>query len=390
MRSSSRSARPVELDLTPRTRALATAAARVARERLLPRGPARGFDEDGWRACAEHGVLALPLPTTWGGQGESALSTVAVFEALGRGGADRGLLFALGAHLFGCALPIAEHGSPGQQARWGKGLADGSTVAALAITEPGGGSDPMSMAAIATRKPDGYVVTGEKTLVTNGPRADLFLVAARTGPGHGVLGLGTFLVPRATPGLSVEALGPALGLAGAPMARLALRECQLPADALLGSPGAGTRIMASSLRWERSCILAGFLGAADRDLAACLAHVKVRRDRRGPLLGHEAVAHRLARMKLRLESARWLVYRAAWSIDRGRGQLLPPALAKLAASECVVANAVDALRILAGPGWLDEAGAAGALRDVVGTLSASGTSDVQLGVIAASLGVEDA
>jgi alkylation response protein AidB-like acyl-CoA dehydrogenase len=378
----------MNLDWTPEQQALIAEASRFAHDRLLPRDRPTAFDEAGWRACAEHGVLALPLPAAWGGRGEGALTTVAVFEALGRGGADRGLLFALGAHLFGCALPISRYGSAHQQARWGTGLADGSAIGALAITDPAGGSDLTLMGARALGGTEGYVLSGEKTLVTNGPRADVFLVIAATAPDRGPLGLSAFLVPRETPGLSVEPLG-APGLPGAPMATIMFKECGLPPAALLGPVGAGMKVMSSSLRWERSCLLAGFLGAAERDLQSCLAHVRARRDRRGPLLKHEAVAHRLARMKLRLEAARWLVYRAAWNIDEGRGVLLAPALAKLAASECLVDNALDALRISAGPGWLDEAGLASALRDVVGTMSASGTTDVQLSVIAASLGVED-
>jgi alkylation response protein AidB-like acyl-CoA dehydrogenase len=375
----------MDLDWTPRDLELIASARHFAEERLRPSGPAQAFDEAAWRACAEHGVLGLPLPGAWGGRAESALTTVGIFEALGRGGVDRGLLFALGAHLFGCAVAIARHASEEQQARWGRRLADGSAVAALAITDPAGGSDPMLMGMHALPGADGYVLTGEKTLVTNGPRADVFLTIARTDGPPGPLGLSAFLVPRESPGLTVDPLPAQAGLAAAPVARVRFDGCRVPRQALVGAAGAGLTVMTTGLRWERSCLLAGLLGAADRDLDTSLAHARSRR-----VVAHEAVAHRLARMKLRLESARWLVYRAAWSIDRKRSPLLAPALAKVAASECLVDNAMDALRILAGPGWLDEAGAASALADAIGTLSASGTNDVQLGVIAASLGSESA
>ena len=136
------------------------------------------------------------------------------------------------------------------------------------------------------------------------------------------------------------------------------------------------------MRYERTCILAGFVGAAERDLAAGVALARERKDDQGPIFRHQAVSHRLARMQCRIESARWQIYRGAWAIDHGNDQILAPATVKLTVSETLVECAMDVLRTFAGAGWLDEQGVGTALRDVVGTLSASGTSDVQLNLIA--------
>jgi L-prolyl-PCP dehydrogenase len=358
---------------------------RFAEATLAARRAPPGFDRVAWEACGRQGLLALPLPQAWGGRNSDVLAAVAVFEALGRGGADRGLLFAMGAHLFGCAMAIARFGSAEQQARWGKGLADGSAVAALAATEPEGGSSASHKGTVAQAIEGQYVLRGTKTLVTNGPAAELFLVIASESPRRGALGLTAFLVPRETAGLRIEPLAGTLGMYGAPMARLVFDDCRVPKDAVLGRPSGGMAVFVTSMQYERTCILAGFLGAAERDLATCVSYTHRRRDEHGPLFGHQAVSHRLARMHCRIESARGLLYRGAWSIDHEKDQLGKPALVKLAVSEALVDCALDVLRTFAGAGWLDEGGMATALRDVVGTLSASGTSDVQLNLIASCL-----
>src|SRR6266852_3930567 len=336
-------------------------AARQFAEAKLAAHAADGFDHAGWRAVADFGLIDFALPQAWGGRTGGALVTAALLEALGRGGADRGLLFAIGAHLFGCAMPLATYGSPAQAERWKHALGNGTAIGALAITEVTGGSSLDGIATEARERSGGYVLNGEKTLTA-------------------------FLVPRDTPGLEVTPIASSRGLAGAPLGHVRLQECTLGADAVVGRPGAGLKIFATAMQWERSCLLAGFLGAAERDLAACTEALRHRHDGAGSLLRHQGVSHRLARMKLRLESARLLVYRAAWSIDQGHEDYAAAAMAKLAASEAVVDTATDALRLVAGSAWLDSAlDFRATLTDVAGSLFASGTSEVQLDVLARDL-----
>ena len=154
---------------------------------------------------------------------------------------------------------------------------------------------------------------------------------------------------------------------------------------MLGKPGAGLSALTIAMQYERTCILAGFLGAAERDLALCAQYLHRRKDAHGALSDHQAVAHRLARMKARLESARWLLYRGAWALDHAKEPLHTPAMVKLVLSETLMDCALDVLKLFGGAGWLDEQGVATALRDVAGILTASGTSDVQLNVIASCL-----
>src|SRR5262249_3911619 len=150
------------------------------------------------------------------------------------------------------------------------------------------------------------------------------------------------------------------------------------------------KVFTTSMQWERTCILAGFIGAAERDLAACVVALQTRGDGRGMLYRHQAVAHKLARIKLAIESARLVLYRAAWAIDHGRADFATASMAKLAVSEAVVAAASDCMRLMAGTGWRGAApvDTNGALDDALGTLFASGTSEVQLEIIARQLQVE--
>ena len=361
-------------------------ARRFAEEKLAAGGSTTGFDHSAWRAVAELGVIESLLPRAWGGKNCGALVTAAVLEALGRGGADRGLLFALGAHLFGCAMPLATYGSPQQAECWKDRLGSGAIIGALAITEASGGSSFDLLTTEAREISGGYALDGEKTLIANAPVAGLFLVMARQFRGRGPFSFTAFLVPRDTAGVAVSPIPSSIGLPGAPLGRVRLKECFVGADAVVGRPGSGLKIFATAMQWERSCLLAGFLGAAERDLAACGEALQRRRDADGSLLRHQAVSHRLARMKLRLESARLLVYRAAWSIYQAHEDYAAAAMAKLAASEAIVDGATDSLRLMAGSAWLDGGLNLGAtLHDVVGGLFASGTSEVQLDVLARCL-----
>src|SRR5262249_41455641 len=154
---------------SPEVRHRAERAQQFAEEKLLPLPQPKGLDRAAWNALAAFGVLRMPLPKAWGGESCGALTTIAVLEALGRGGADRGLLFAAGAHLLGCAVPLAAYGTPRHAERWGEGLSNGTVIGALAVTEISGGSSLDLLNLQATEASGGFVLSGEKTLIANAP-----------------------------------------------------------------------------------------------------------------------------------------------------------------------------------------------------------------------------
>lgn len=357
-----------------------------ATEQLSSRPRLSHLDKEAWDMCCNLGVMKTSLPVNWGGGGLGALDTVGCFEALGRGGADRGLLFALGAHLFGVAIPVALHASNELQEVWGKRLTDGSAVGALVMTEPEGGSSLARMNTVAEKDGSDYVINGEKVFITNGPDADVLLVIATMTQPASAFSLIAFLIPADLDGIIIERLQPTHGLPTAPMGRVCFKNCRVSQDAVVGRPKLGLKVFNSAMQWERPCILAGAIGASERDIQNAVQYLKQREDSNGTILQHQSLAHRLARSRVRLESSRWLLYRAAWSIDKGENAIFYPSLTKYAVSEAMVENGMDMMRILGGAGWLDKAGVSTGFSDIMGGLSASGSSDIQLNMVFSSMG----
>lgn len=334
---------------------------------------------------AHGGALGLPLPPEYGGGGLDLLTTALAYEALGATLADSGVLLAAGAHLFGVALTIARVGTPAQRQAWLPRIATGEAMATVAVTEAGTGSDVASLQAIAEATPAGLRLTGEKRYVTWADRADVYLALARDGGGE--RGLTALLVPRATPGVRVGEPLQTAGLRGARLAPVSFAGCEVGPDAILGRAGAGSAVFQVAMTFERALVLAFRLGALDRALTDAARFARERDAGGAPIARHQAVAHRVARMKLRLETSRWLVYRAAWELDQGRRAQAEAALAKWHLAESALESALDALRLRGGAGFLEESGLPAAVDDALGGSIHSGTSDVLATVVARWLGL---
>ena len=356
--------------------------------RFAREGWGRGVDRDArWRLAGEFGLLGLCAPVAHGGMALDAVTTARVVEAVGRGSSDLGLLFSACAHLFAAVMPVATHGSEALRGEFVPRMCAGQWVGANAITESEAGSDVFAMKTRAARDGAAYRLDGAKSFVTNGPRADVVVTYAVTDPAHGYLGVSAFAVPRGTPGMTFGAPFHTTGLAGATMCPVYFEDSRVPAELRLGREGDGAAIFRASMAWERACLLAMYLGAMERQLDDVLAHV-TRRRQFGKALGrHQAVAHRVADMKVRLESARWLLYRACWMKDAGLDASTAIAMAKLAVSEAAVASGLDAIRLFGGAGVVEGASLVTALADAVPALSFSGTSEIQRDLIARGMGL---
>lgn len=345
------------------------------------------FDRERWQLLGDFGFLGLCVPKALGGLGLDALTTARVSEALGEGQPDLGLAFAAMAHLYACVMPIVEHGSPAQHQALVPGLASGALVGANAITEAGAGSDVFSLTTKGVRDGDGWVLDGEKSYVTNAPAADVFVVYAKTNPSHGYLGITAFVVRRGTPGLTIGQPFEKMGLGTAGIAPIYFEGLKLGDDARLGKPGQGAAIFNASMRWERTCLFACWLGAMDRLLAICVEHAKSRKQFGRPIGKNQAVAHALADWKLELESARLLMYRAAWALGRGGDVAAEVSMAKLAVSETAIRAGLHAITVHGGLGYVVEAGIERFLRDAVPTTIFSGSSAMHKDIIAHRLGL---
>lgn len=380
----------MNFDLDADTELLCDMVTQFARQRLSPAAGADLADPADfrrrWRLAGAQGIVGCAVPTELGGGGLDAVGATAVMEAFGEGCTDNGFTFSVAAHLFACLLPIVEFGTPEQQKRWLPALCSGERIAAHGITEAEAGSDALSVRTRAERRGEDWVLTGTKCFTTNAPVADLFVVQAATGTGGGFFGLTAFVVAADNPGLSVGRRYDKLGLRGSPTADVHLDDCVVPASDVLGAEGAGAGVFTASMKWERTCLFATYLGAMRRVLDSTVRYATEREQFGVPIGSFQAVSHRIAEMTLRLESARLLTYKAAYGISRGREDEIPPALAKLAVSEAAVQLGLDAVQVRGALGVLDGE-AETLLRDAVPARIFSGTNDIQKNNVARALGL---
>jgi alkylation response protein AidB-like acyl-CoA dehydrogenase len=255
------------------------------------------------------------------------------------------------------------------------------------MTEPGSGSDAFSLATTAQRKGDHYLLNGSKTFVTNGPIADVLVVYATVDRSSGPRGITTFLVEKGFSGFSAGRQMDKMGLRTSPLGQVSLVDCEVPLENCLGAEGAGVGIFTHSMEWERSCILASAVGEMQRQLEACIRYARERKQFGQPIGKFQLVATKIVDMKVRLETARSLIYRVGWLKSKGRLALMEAAMAKLYISECWVQSCLDAIQIHGGYGYMTDLGLERELRDALGSRLYSGTSEIQRLVIAQLLGL---
>jgi alkylation response protein AidB-like acyl-CoA dehydrogenase len=353
---------------------------------LAGRDRSHRFSREAWSLCAEFGIQGLPFPQSYGGSGESALTTVMAMEALGYGCRDNGLLFGISAQMWSVQMPILHFGTESQREQYLPRLCSGEFIGAHGMSEPDSGSDAFSLRTMARRDGDEYVLNGNKTFVSNGPVADVFLIFATVDPALGALGITGFLLARDTPGLTIGRPIEKMGLRTSPMAELHLDDCRVSADCRLGREGRGAGIFNDSMEWERACILAGALGAMQRQLDACVRYAHERHQFGRSIGDNQSISNRLSDMAVRIETGRLLLYRAAWLKQKGMPTSTAAAMAKLHISESWVQSCLDAVQIHGGYGFTTEYEIERDLRDSVGSTLYSGTSEIQRAIIARSFG----
>jgi|KBSMisStaDraftv2_1062788.scaffolds.fasta_scaffold127796_2 alkylation response protein AidB-like acyl-CoA dehydrogenase len=381
----------MNFDLTPEQiqfrEAVVEFATRELNAEVDARDQAAAFSRAAWEKCAEFGLQGLPVPTQYGGAGADVTTIVAAMEALGYASIDNGLIFSLNAQMWSCELPIVTFGSDDQKQRYLPALCDGSLIAAHCMTEPDSGSDAFALATTARPDEDGYVLEGSKTFVSNAAEAGLFVVFATADRSKGLGGICVFLVERDTSGVSVGKPLSKMGLRTSPMNEVFFDGCRVGPEQVLAEPGSGMAVFNSSMRWERGLILAASVGTMQRQIDRCITYARDRQQFGKPIADFQSVSNKIVDMKLRLETARLLVYRLAWLMDKGQNAALESGLAKLHVSESLVASSLDALQIHGGYGYMTEYGLERDVRDAIGSRIYSGTSEIQRNLVARHLGL---
>jgi alkylation response protein AidB-like acyl-CoA dehydrogenase len=355
---------------------------------VVDRDRAHAFPRELWRQCATVGLLGLPAPEEYGGVGADPLSCAIALEALGYGCRDGGLVFSICAHVLACVVPVSKHGSEAQKDRYLGGLCDGTLIGAHAITEPDSGSDSFAMRLRAERIDGGWRLNGSKTFISNGPVADVIVVFAVTDREKGFHGgITAFLIERGLAGFSAGQEFAKMGLRTSPVGELVFEDAVVPDDAVLGTVGGGASVFGTAMDWERSLLVAAHVGTIERLLETSIAYARTRTQFGQAIGKFQAVAHKIADMKVNLEAARLLVYRTASRLTTTRSISLDAAVTKLFVSESLVRTALDAVQVHGGYGFMEEYEVARALRDAIGSTLYSGTSEMQRNIIGRWLGL---
>ena len=347
------------------------------------------FSHESWKKCAEFGIQGLAAPAEYGGKDKEIdiLTSILAMEGFGYGCHDNGLAFALNAQMWTVQLPIAQFGSDEQKEKYLPNFVSGKLIGAHALTEVETGSDVFSMKMTAEKCDGGYILNGQKRLVSLAPIADVALVFANANPQSGKWGITAFLVDKGTKGFSASETRSKMGLRTVPIGELNFKDCFVPKENRLGKEGAGFSISNHSLEYERCSILASQLGAMERQIETSIDYVKKREQFGQPIGKFQSVSNRIADMRLRLETSKLLLYKVAWLKKMEKPAMLEAALLKLHLSESFVSSSLDAIRNHGGNGYMSEFEVERDLRDAIGGVLYAGTSDIQRNIIAKLLGL---
>ncbi len=341
------------------------------------------FPREALAGLAALGVLGIVVPEADGGAGLDYVSlALAIEEIAAADGATSTIVSVQNSVVCG---PLKAFGSATQKRDWLAPLARGEKLGCFCLTEPHVGSDAGAIRTRAQRDGDGWRINGVKQFITTGKHADVAIVFAVTDPSAGKRGISAFVVPTSTPGYVVARVEDKMGQRASDTAQILFEDCRVGADALLGAEGEGYRIALANLEGGRIGIAAQAVGMARAALEAALRYAKERESFGQPIIGHQAVAFRLADMATRIEAARQLVWHAAALKDAGRPCLQQASQAKLFASEIAEQVCSDAIQIHGGYGYVSDFPVERIYRDVRVCQIYEGTSDIQRLVISRAL-----
>lgn len=373
---------------------------------LMVRDTARGFAENRLKPLAEEietsqkfspdlflemgrvGLLGLAIPEEYGGTDQGFLASALAMEELSR--ASAAVTLSCGAHSYLCATNIYTHANEAQRKKYLPALTSGRSIGAFALTEPGSGSDAASLQTRAELKGDRYILNGTKIFITNGSMAETFLVFARTERKRGRGHLSAFIVEKRFSGFSVGRDMKKLGTCGSPLTELVFKNCEVPAENLLGEEGRGLAYMLKGLDMERAVFSGMSLGIAQAALDYSLDYALQRRQFKQPLTSFQLVQEMLADMATELEAARLLTYQAAAMLDQGLPVSKHASFAKLFGAKMTVRATQAAVQILGGYGYTRECPVERFYRDAMLIGIGGGTSQIQQLIIARELVKEHA
>jgi len=365
---------------------------RFAREQIAPRAEhidrANEFPRELWPRLGAQGLLGITVPERWGGADLGYLAHVIAMEEISRASGSVGLSY--GAHSNLCVNQLRLNGTDAQRHRYLPRLISGEHVGALAMSEPGAGSDVVGMSTVAVPRGDQFVLSGRKMWITNGPDADVLVVYAKTDPAAGSRGITAFIIERGFAGFSTAQKLDKLGMRGSNTCELVFESCAVPRENVLGEVNRGTRVLMSGLDYERVVLAGGPLGLMAAALDLTLPYVRERRQFGRPIGEFQLMQAKLADMYAALHASRAYVYAVARACDSGRVQRRDAAACILFAAEHATRVALEAIQALGGNGYINDYPAGRLLRDAKLYEIGAGTQEVRRMLIGRELVESDA
>ncbi|WP_427140611.1 isovaleryl-CoA dehydrogenase [Shinella sp. G-2] len=359
--------------------ALRESVRRFAMDRIAPQAAeidrSNNFPMPLWREMGDLGLLGITVPESLGGSGMGYLAHCVAMEEISRASASVALSY--GAHSNLCVNQIVRNASPAQREKYLPKLISGEHVGALAMSEPGAGSDVVSMKLRAEKRGDRYVLNGNKMWITNGPDADVLVVYAKTDPEAGSRGITAFLIEKGFKGFSTAQKLDKLGMRGSNTCELVFVDCEVPEENVMGTVGRGVNVLMSGLDYERVVLSGGPLGimAACLDVVVPYIHERKQFDR--PIGEFQLMQGKVADMYVALNACRAYVYAVASACDRGETTRKDAAGCILYSAEMATKLALDAIQSLGGNGYINDYPTGRLLRDAKLYEIGAGTSEIR-------------
>lgn len=372
----------MDFKLTPEQEEFRKSLEKFCAEQIAPNSRAvdesDSFPLENWKKLAALGFFGLMIPEAYGGQGKNLVAGAAGIFTLAT--ACPSTAQAAGTSMFCCGKAIEMHGTDALKGKILPAMAKGGAVGALAVSEPGAGSDVSAITTAAVKKNGSFVISGSKTWITNAPVADIFVVLAKTGEKFSALA-----VPKGAAGLSVGEPIKTMGMCGAVAADVKFENVEVPAENLIGAENAGFGVIMDALDYTRLSVSAVANGVSAAAFKVAKEHAETREAFGKPLAAHQLVAFRVTDIHVEMDVARMLMYNAAWQKQQGMKCSPFIAIAKVSASESAVRNTNRCMNVLAGSGFARSSPAQRLYRDAKLTEIAGGAADILRQLIARDL-----